>query len=425
VRSRLARLAIVAAGVLVLAAGAAEARPASSSPVAISMLSISGDQTAFNVLIPNFERVYPDITVNATYAANTAALAQLETTELAAGTAPDLLDTSPGCGAPYAICEFATAGELAPLVNEPWTKRSLPAVTSALKHGQALYGFQPVIAPFGVFTDDALFSRLGLKVPQTFEQLLALCQKAQNDGTTAVVIGGGSSLSPSLMVYALATANLYGQDRQWNSRLKAGTVTFDGSSGWHQALQDVIEMTGAGCFEPGVASEPGTAATALFVSGGGLMYATSATSQGVIAAASPSFPWTFHPFPSGASATGTNTFINVNDAFSVNAHASAANQAAARTFLDFIARPKQDALFAQLTGGVTQYQFLKQQLPTFMSSFAPVLAQNAYILKPSLTWWNASVSGVLQTDTIGLTTGQITVDGILQAMDAAWKQGPS
>ncbi len=35
------------------------------------------------------------------------------------------------------------------------------------------------------------------------------------------------------------------------------------------------------------------------------------------------------------------------------------------------------------------------------------------------------VEAALQTAQIGLVTGQSTVDGILQAMDAAWKQGPS
>ncbi len=31
------------------------------------MLAQSTDQPAFDVLIPNFERVYPDVTVNVTY----------------------------------------------------------------------------------------------------------------------------------------------------------------------------------------------------------------------------------------------------------------------------------------------------------------------------------------------------------------------
>ncbi len=61
---------------------------------------------------------------------------------------------------------------------------------------------------------------------------------------------------------------------------------------------------------------------------------------------------------------------------SVNAHSSAQDQAAAQTFVDFIARPKQNALYAQLTGGLTQYEFLKGQIPDFMSDFAPVFSEH-------------------------------------------------
>jgi hypothetical protein len=31
----------------------------------------------------------------------------------------------------------------------------------------------------------------------------------------------------------------------------------------------------------------------------------------------------------------------------------------------------------------------------------------------------------LNQDGLGLITGQTTIDGVLNAMDAAWKQGPS
>ena len=44
---------------------------------------------------------------------------------------------------------------------------------------------------------------------------------------------------------------------------------------------------------------------------------------------------------------------------------------------------------------------------------------------PDPTWWNASVLLALQQDGIGLITGQRSIDDVLNAMDAAWKQGPA
>ncbi len=71
----------------------------------------------------------------------------------------------------------------------------------------------------------------------------------------------------------------------------------------------------------------------------------------------------------------------------------------------------------------TQYEFLKDQVPSFMSSFAAVFGQHEYVPNPSENWWNAGVAGAFEPN--GLLTGQLSLDGLLNAMDAAWKQGPS
>jgi raffinose/stachyose/melibiose transport system substrate-binding protein len=109
----------------------------------------------------------------------------------------------------------------------------------------------------------------------------------------------------------------------------------------------------------------------------------------------------------------------------VNAHSNAQSQAAAHTFIDFLARPKQNALFSQILGGLTQYEFLKSQIPPFMSDFASVFKAHAYVIEPQDSWWNANVLLALQQNQIGLITGQSTIADLLNAMDAAWKQGPS
>ncbi len=48
--------------------------------------------------------------------------------------------------------------------------------------------------------------------------------------------------------------------------------------------------------------------------------------------------------------------MHLSGSVSVNAHASAQAQAAAQTFVDFLARPEQNALYAKISGGLTQYE---------------------------------------------------------------------
>ncbi len=54
-----------------------------------------------------------------------------------------------------------------------------------------------------------------------------------------------------------------------------------------------------------------------------------------------------------------------------------------------------------------------------------MLADHDYALVPDLGWWNAGAANALNTDGVGLITGQNTIDAVLNAMDAAWKQGPT
>jgi raffinose/stachyose/melibiose transport system substrate-binding protein len=413
---------VLAVSLTLAIAGAA--RPAST--VTISMLAQSTDQPAFDVLIPNFERVYPDITVNVTYVTS-ATLPQFEETELAAGNAPDIIPTSDGKTLPISVYQLAKAGVLAPMVKKPWAtrNRSLPLVTSFSKVGPVLYSMQPGVNPFGLFTNDALFKKFRLAVPQTFSQLLAVCQKAKSDGVVALDLNGGSPIGVAFLLGNLAVANVYGQDPRWAAQQRAGTVTFQGSSGWHRALQEFVDMNSAGCFQPGMVSTTQPQEAADFAQGGTLMAAGSSSQKGSIGGAGATFPFSFHPFPGGTSATQTETALYFVFGLGVNAHSSAANQAAAQTFVDFVARPKQDKLFEATTGNVTQYDFLKNQLPSYMSSFEPVFSSGKYVVDPLATWWNADVLNTLEQDQIGLVTGQETVDGLLSALDAAFKEGPS
>jgi raffinose/stachyose/melibiose transport system substrate-binding protein len=415
---------IPACAALALAIGVGTARPAKSGNVTLNLLATTTGISGWQLLIPNFERVYPNITVNATYVASGLTIDQVETTEIGAGNAPDLIAAAPGCGQPISVCELGKNGNLAPLVKEPWVKRSLPFVTSADKYGPGLLAFTPVVNPEGMFTNDDLFKTLGLTVPQTFPQLLTLCQRAKADGTSAIVIGARTSQATLIVDLALNT--VYEKDKTWAAEQRAGKVTFDGTPGWHQALQQFVDMSNAGCFQPGAIGTNTTSAFVEFAQGQGLMFLTLSSFKGQIDMDGAQFAYSFHLLPAGNSPRQTETLLNMADSLSVNAHSSAANQAAAKSFIDFVARPEQNALYAQEIGGLTQYEIQEQQVQSFMGSDVAAMMKNrAYIVNPSQFWWNGDVVTALQTYEPGLLTGQETIDDVLNMMDAAWKEGPS
>jgi raffinose/stachyose/melibiose transport system substrate-binding protein len=300
-RSPLRAGAIALAASLALACGASNALPArNAGTITLTMLANVNKQPAYDVLIPNFERVYPNIRIEISYAASLADASQIESVELAAGNAPDLLFTTPGSGSPISVASLASAGDLAPMVNASWVKWSLPSIISADKYGRVLYSFTPAISPVGIFTNDDLFKWLGLRVPQTFAQLLDVCQKAKAAGAVAVIIPGETTSSVMAFVTGLAVATVYEKDRHWATEQRAGTVTFESSVGWHEALQQFVDMNDAGCFQPGAAGTTLNAALAQFAQGQGMMFPGITGSKGVIDAANPQFKFSHHPYPGGS-----------------------------------------------------------------------------------------------------------------------------
>jgi raffinose/stachyose/melibiose transport system substrate-binding protein len=223
----------------------------------------------------------------------------------------------------------------------------------------------------------------------------------------------------------VSLTTVYAGDKHWSHELKAGKATFDGSAGWHAALQELVDMKNAGCLGQASAGTSAIAADAEFAQGQALMYFNASSHKATIDAGDPQFTYSEHPFPAASSPGRSVTLTGSTLELAVNARVSMQNQAAAQQFVDFVARPKPDALFARLLGNATQYQFLHAQLPANLASFAPALATHEHAFSPELTWRNPGIAMALNTYGLGLITGQTTIDDVLNAMDAAWKQGPT
>jgi len=358
-----ASLALALLALLTFAVGSAQARPTGqSATVKITMYSSGASKAGLDVLIPNFERANPDIDVSLTYLGTAAAGNQLETTQLAAGNAPDILSTSPGCGTPTSICRLAPAGYLANMPAKPWARRSTSISISASKYGEGLYVYSPVVTFEGLWTNDSMFKKLRLKVPQTFPQVLDVCRKARALGAVPMLLAASQSLVIQQLVGAFALTTVHDYPN-WLQKMKAGKATFAGNPGWHAALQKLVDLRNAGCFQPGATGTTSPGAEQQFTQGQALTYANMTSKKGNIESAKPPFGFSQHPFPISDKPNGSTVMLIVGSGWSVNAHSSKTNQAAAQRVIDFLAQPKQSATYARLSGGLSQEQFRKGVLP--------------------------------------------------------------
>jgi len=410
---------------LTLAVSSAQARPSGqSATVKLTMYSSGASKPALDVLIPQFKEANPDIDVDLTYLGTAASGNQLETTQLAAGGGPDILSVWPGCGTATSVCRLAPAGHLVNMPAKPWAKRSTSISISTSKYGAGLYVYSPVVTFEGLWINESMFKELGLKVPETFSQVLAVCRKARARGKVPMLLAASQSLvmQQLLGAFALTTVDDY---PKWLQKLKAGKATFAGTPGWHRALQKLVDLRNAGCFQLGATGTTSAGAEQQFVQGQALSYANMTSKKGNIEGALPKFGFSQHPFPITDKPNGTTVMLIVGVGWSVNAHSSKTNQAAAQRLIDYLAQPTQSGTYARLSGGLSQEQFQKGVLPRYLSSYSRLFKARRYGVNPVQKWQNAETGDALTEFGTALLTGQKSIAEVLKALDAAWKLGPN
>ena len=323
-------------------------------------------------------------------------------TELAAGNAPDLLATRRRAAARRSrSASSRRPAYLAPTREGAVAEAVAPArdLREQVRTG-TLRASSPTVSPFGIFTNDTLFKKLGLTVPQTFSQLLGVCQKAKADGTSAMVLGAARAGRRAQLISDLAIATVYGKDKHWAAELKAGKVTFDGTPGWHQALQEFVDMNNAGCFEPGPGRDDEHRRGRPVRPGQSLMMVNLSTHEGHVDAAEPAVHLLLPSVP------GRNRPEHRRRTSSASAPAQRQRtrerrrtRRRRRTFIDFIARPKQDALYAQIVGGPHAVRVPEGADPArHVRASTPVVQAARVRHEPVQTWWNADVGTLLSSN---------------------------
>ena len=244
--------------VVILAASVGASTHRSAGPKVsgtVNFFSELSTDRAWAILVPNFNRVYPDIKVDRENPASAQRLAVLST-RLQAGNAPDVFMVYAGRASAPSVLEYARAGYLQDLSKRPWAKR-LPAwVKPLVSVNGKIYGLpqRTIVGPAINYNED-IFNQLGVKVPTTFAQWLQLCrtirQKAPN--ITPLAYTGANLNADGAMPIGFATSTVYGKVPNWNDKRARNQVTFQGTPGWQQAVQRIFDLKNAGCFSPGVA----------------------------------------------------------------------------------------------------------------------------------------------------------------------------
>ncbi|WP_404429634.1 ABC transporter substrate-binding protein [Microbacterium lacus] len=339
-------------------------------------------------------------------------------TQLQGGNSADVFATVPGRGSPVSIVGLAEAELLAPL--DEASASVVPAGTEALYSvGGEIYG-QPISqVPVGIIWNPAAAEAAGLTdYPTSFDETLEACMLAREAEMNYMILAGAIPNNLGLMAQGLSATRVYAENPNWNEQRAEGEVSF-ADSGWRTVLEDIEAMSEAGCFQEGAVGSGFEAIDANV--GAGIAFSAAlpgnaATSVGdardtliEVRAYAPRVaddaPW---------------VLLSARDALAVSASASDEAKAAAQDFLAWLAEPDNAAELAELEGSFPITGGLQDSVTDELQPVVDLVGSESFSTLPTDTWPNPAVYAELGSGIQGILTGQLTVDDVLQAVDAAW-----
>ncbi|WP_194421245.1 extracellular solute-binding protein [Microbacterium abyssi] len=340
-------------------------------------------------------------------------------TQLQAGNAADVIQTTPGSGDARGVIPLAEAGFLEPLGA---TAEDLvpDGSESIFEIDGKTYGQPMDFTIAAVVTSMGTAAMNGLdEWPATEAAMYEACSALAADGKSLIALAGAAGPNAGLTAQGIAATRVYAETPDWNQQRADGETTFAESEGWAETLQTLMDMHDGGCFQPGAEGAGFDAITNGLAQGGSVgSFIPSGSAVEIAAAAPPEANFKVQPFPA---ADGGDPYILASSNYTISINAESEAKDAATAFVEWLASPEAQTLYYEKSGllPVSSYQDLDLE-DTIYSPVVDLLAEGAYTPLPNNIWPNPSVYEALQVGVQGLLTGQKDIDQVLQDMDAAY-----
>lgn len=420
---RLAALAIptVAALALTGCGGTSDsASEAKSQEFSLTFATSNTVESPYEALAKQYMEEFPDVSITLNPQPNDS-YDQVVRTQLQAGNASDVLVTSPGSASGRSILPLVDAGFLEPLGES--AAALVPEGSEALFGPDGkVYGLAPEITVVGLVSNDTATAAAGVSsFPGDFAGVLEQCGSLAEANKSMFAVAGTAAPNTGLLGMQLAATRVYSQDPDWNDKRVAGEVTFADTEGWQQALEAVVALKDAGCFQKGAEGAGFDVVTKALVSGNSLAAFIPGPSSMQLKTTAEDQDFEVRALPSEGGAADDFIYASANYAYSINA--ASRNKEAAKTFLEWLAEPEQTKAFAEIDGalpvtGLEDFDFENSAY----KNVEDLILDKRYAPLPNSEWSNAAVYDELGTGVQGLLTGQQTPAQVLEAMDAAWDQ---
>ncbi|MGJ5894217.1 ABC transporter substrate-binding protein [Streptomyces niveiscabiei] len=405
--------AVPAALLILLTACSGGTNAGGSGGSAQTLTLASVDQGSVEDVVAAFEKANPGVDVRYTTSGADQYQQQIRT-QLASGTAPDVMSVWPGNGNPAATHVLAGPGYLRDLSDRPWASKLPDPVKSVAqddgKTYTAIFGQNGIGA---IYNQQAL-DKAALTPPDTWSGLLAFCRAAQAKGTPAFALGLQDNWVAQLVQYALVATTVYGPDRAFDQKMRAGQATF-ATSQWTTAVDQYLTMQKSGCFQKNPLGTSYEASQQLAATGKTLGLVQGNWVIALLKGKNPQGTFTFTALPATDDPKQTLVPAAAGAGYGVNAKTK--HEQLALKFVDFVMSPEGMNLFTARQGSLPT-------LPGTGNKADPALAELATFIRTGRTvpfmdqlWPDAKVQQTMLSGLQEIFSGQSTPARLLQEMD--------
>ena len=383
----------------------------------LTIFAIPNARPGLEAVIPAFEELHPNLTVEASYAEVDSMISTLRT-QLSAGTAADIFSAWPGNGTPGSMENLVPGGFLMDLTDLELSSRIPSGFDSVTMVDGRRYILPTSIGAIGGIYNVQAVEEAGATVPTTWSEVLQFCDDARAAGKTAFALGAQTLWNTQLITYALTPTLVYGPNPNFDEKQAQELVSFS-DSGWETAFERYVEMLEYGCFQDDVLGTAYEVATEL-VGTGDAFAMVSVTSTFAAVANHGAEGAEFKMFALPATDNPEDTWMPAGASGGIGANANAQNPEAARAFMEYLGLPDTMAVFADAVGQLPMIGLDTYDVPESLE--VPVAHVNAGTIHPYIDqlWPNPQVQ-TAHFDAVQLVLGgQMSIADALQMMDDAY-----
>jgi raffinose/stachyose/melibiose transport system substrate-binding protein len=182
------------------------------------LLDTAQSGKAYYAAIKQFETENPNIKIETDFIQNANYTAGIKT-RLLGSEKMDIFDT----WSPSLFAEFNALGDniYLDLTGSAFLKDFIPAALDPVTINGKVYGAPEVMHSDGLLYNKTLFEKLGLKVPQTWDEFIALCEALKKKGIIPVAMDSEWWV-PQFFWGSIMSNN--GADSAWTKKLESGEV---------------------------------------------------------------------------------------------------------------------------------------------------------------------------------------------------------